>query len=69
MNNGEKIAIIEYSIKTFGWFHFGKKEFECNGLHEESLDFYKENSTIIEFIEIMLYVERMLNPVRKSLRF
>jgi len=46
MNNEEKIAIIEQSIKTFGWFHFGKKEFKCIGLHEESLDFYKKNSQL-----------------------
>ena len=45
-NNEEKITLIEYSIKTFGWFYFGKKEFECIGLHEESLDFYKKNGQL-----------------------
>jgi hypothetical protein len=36
------LAMVEASIDILGWFHFGKKEFECSGLDKQSLDFYKQ---------------------------
>lgn len=40
------IGLVETCIARFGWFPFGKKEFECIGLKEESLDFYKKNNKL-----------------------
>lgn len=37
---------IDESIENFGWFHFGKKEFECPGLGAENIEFYKENNKL-----------------------
>ena len=34
---------MEASIDNLGWFYFGKKEFECSALNEESLDYYKKS--------------------------
>ena len=44
----EKISltVVETAISAFGWFPFGKKEFECIGLHKKSLDYYKKNSKL-----------------------
>jgi hypothetical protein len=42
------IELVETFIGRFGWFPFGKKEFECTGLNEASLDFYKKNSQLPE---------------------
>ena len=40
------IALVEAVISRYGWFPFGKKKFECIGLHKESLDFYKKNNQL-----------------------
>jgi hypothetical protein len=45
MNNEEKNAIIEQPIKTFGWFHFGKKPFECPTF-EKSKDYYLKHNQL-----------------------
>jgi len=39
---------IEQSIKLFGWYPFGKKEFECPGLSEKDLQFYETNKKLPE---------------------
>jgi hypothetical protein len=46
LSEQDKIVLIEQSIKTFGWFFFGKKEFKCIGLNEQSLDFYRNNGKL-----------------------
>ena len=38
--------MVEKSIRVLGWFYFGKKEFECSGLCEEALDFYRKNNQL-----------------------
>jgi hypothetical protein len=38
--------MIELSIEMFGWFPFGKKEFECAGLSEETMEFYMKNDEL-----------------------
>lgn len=42
------IGLIEMCITRFGWFPFGKKEFECTGLTASQLDFYKKNNQLPE---------------------
>ena len=37
--------VNEY-IKSFGWFYFGKKEFECPGLGKEQIDYYLRNNKL-----------------------
>lgn len=37
---------VEQEIKLFGWFHFGKEEFECPGLRERELEFYMKNNKL-----------------------
>ena len=46
MINEENIGLVDDSIRLLGWFPFGKKEFECIGLHKESVDFYKKNNEL-----------------------
>ncbi|MBI2144307.1 hypothetical protein HYU17_04130 [Candidatus Woesearchaeota archaeon] len=37
---------IKASIGNDGWFHFGKKEFECPGLKQGDIEFYKKNNRL-----------------------
>jgi len=37
---------INECIELFGWFHFGKKEFECPGLRKEQIDYYLRNNRL-----------------------
>ena len=37
---------VEQSIKIFGWFGFGKKEFDCPGLVKDKIDFYMVNNKL-----------------------
>jgi len=46
MISEKNIDLVDTSIRLLGWFHFGKKEFECIGLHQESMDFYKKNNQL-----------------------
>ena len=39
---------VEESIRIFGWFHFGKKEFECPGLGKKELEFYMKTNKLPE---------------------
>lgn len=42
----DNLEEIRSDIKLFGWFSFGKKEFECPGLTKENMDFYKKNNKL-----------------------
>jgi len=37
---------VERDIDIYGWYYFGKKEFECPGLRKEEIDFYKRNDRL-----------------------
>jgi hypothetical protein len=37
---------VDETIRSFGWFHFGRKEFECPGLREEQTEFYMKNNKL-----------------------
>ena len=40
------LDVIEGSIDKYGWFSFGKKEFECPGLSVEIMDYYMRNDSL-----------------------
>ena len=44
----EKIALelVEEDISRYGWFRFGKKEFECTELNNESIAYYLNNKQL-----------------------
>lgn len=37
---------VRQEIKTFGWFGFGKKEFDCPTLEKDKIDFYMNNNKL-----------------------
>ncbi|MCL5316744.1 MAG: hypothetical protein M1503_00560 [Thaumarchaeota archaeon] len=40
--------VIEQTVMYYGWFHFGKKDFECPGLGKERLALYGAHSRLPE---------------------
>ena len=37
---------VEQKIEVFGWFSFGKREFECPGLKKKEMEFYMKNNKL-----------------------
>lgn len=44
--NTDLFTKIEDVIAEFGWLSFGSKEFECSGVKEEEIYFYKRNDEL-----------------------